>query len=73
MVAVSFDHYGPIEEQVEQADEDFLHVPSAASDFLLKPVSADTILDGEHVREHVSQLSHFHVLGVTEQELAAAG
>jgi hypothetical protein len=69
VVAVSFDHYGPIEEQVKLAVEDFSHAPTAASDFLLKPVSADAIVDAAAVRACASQLSQFQVLGVTEQEL----
>jgi hypothetical protein len=72
VVAVSFDHYGPIEEQIELAIEDFSRAPSAASDFLLKPVSADMMLDAGQVRGHASRVSQFHVLGVTEQELGCS-
>lgn len=69
VLAVSFDHYGPIERQIELACEDFTYAPSAASDFLVKPISTDALLDARCVAERAGTFSGFQVLGVTEREL----
>lgn len=69
VVAVSFDHYGPIDEQIELATQDFAKVPSAATDFLLKPLAQGKLVEPDGVREIADRLTHFQVIGVTEQEL----
>jgi hypothetical protein len=67
VIAVSFDAYCPIDEQVEQAREDFKLVPDAATDFLLKP-EMPTNTHGSFLRLG-DKLNGFDVIGVTEREL----
>ena len=67
VIAVSFDAYCSIDEQVDQASEDFKLVPNAATDFLLKPEIPTNCYGsflgyGDHLRR-------FDVIGVTEREL----
>ena len=69
VLAVSFDHYGAIELQIELASEDFTYAPSAASDFLVKPISSELLLESRDIAAYACALSHFRVLGVTEREL----
>jgi hypothetical protein len=69
VLAVSFDHYGPIEQQIELAREDFTYAPSAAADFLLKPTSTEALLEARSIADRAGALSRFQVLGVTEREL----
>jgi hypothetical protein len=69
VLAVSYDHYGPIEQQIELASEDFSHAPSAATDFLVKPFSSEMLLEVHGIAVAAEALSHFSVLGVTEREL----
>jgi hypothetical protein len=72
ILAVSFDHYGSIDDQIAHAMADFALVPTAASDFLAKPPSIDTMLDSGTLRERAHALSQFRVLGVTERELGGS-
>jgi len=69
VLAVSFDHYGAIERQIELASEDFTYAPSAASDFLVKPISSELLIESCDIAAHAGALSRFRVLGVTEREL----
>lgn len=69
VVAVSFDHYGPLAEQIDLALGDFSETPSAASDFLLKPTTTERLIDVHEIRANASRVSSFDVLGVTEREL----
>lgn len=69
VLAVSFDHYGPIERQIELAVEDFAQAPSAASDFLVKPISNELLLESREIAAHAGALARFGVLGFTEREL----
>lgn len=66
---VSFDHYGPVQEQLERAHTDFALAPSAARDFLLKPRARDFRIDATDVVTAGTSLDHVDVLGVTEKEL----
>lgn len=72
VLAVSFDHYGPIEQQIDLASEDFSYAPSAASDFLVKPVSSELLLESCAIGASAGALSRFNVLGVTERELGSS-
>ena len=69
VLAVSFDQYGPIERQIELASEDFTYAPSAASDFLVKPISTELLLETHGIAACASAFSRFCVLGATEREL----
>lgn len=68
-LVVSFDHYGPLGQQVALAQEDFAQAASAATDFLVKPDEPTRLLDIGTVLQHAAALTHFDVLGVTEKEL----
>lgn len=68
-LVVSFDHYGPLEQQVVLAREDFAQAARAATDFLVKPDDPKRLLDIAAVLTHAEELAHFDVLGVTEKEL----
>jgi hypothetical protein len=72
VLAVSFDHYGPVDQQIELAREDFACAPSAAQDFLLKPLAIDGRLDQALLREHANALGGFAVVGATEIELGGS-
>lgn len=72
VIAVSFDHYGAIEQQIDLAMEDFAVAPRAASDFLLKPSSLGKLVEVRELHDHVHGLSGFDVLGVTEEELGCS-
>ena len=67
VLSVSFDAYCSIDEQLEQAREDFKLVPNAATDFLLKPEMSSNSY-GSFLRLG-SKLNGFDVIGVTEREL----
>ncbi len=68
-LAVSFDHYGPIEEQVAHAREDFSYAITAATDFLLKPPALTIGIDLNFSPHHTLALATFDVVGVAEREL----
>jgi hypothetical protein len=69
VVAVSFDTYAPIQEQIAAARDDVLVAPSAASDFLVKPTQRGQLLDIENIASVTSAFAEFDIIGVTEKEL----
>jgi len=69
VLVVSFDHYGPLERQIELAIEDFSYAPSAGSDILVKPISNALLLDSRDIAVSAAALSRFDIIGVTEREL----
>jgi hypothetical protein len=69
VLAVSFDHYGPTEQQIVLAQEDFARAPHSATNFLLKPESLNNSLDISAILKYTRALTDFDVIGVTEKEL----
>lgn len=68
-LSVSFDHYGPIEQQIALARKDFSQTAGTETDFLVKPDDPKGLLDIPAVLEYANELAHFDVIGVTEKEL----
>jgi len=70
VIAVSYDTYASVDEQVEQAREDFAGIPGAATDFLLKPETRGDVL--RSVGALAPSLRSFDVIGITERELGTS-
>jgi len=68
-IVVSFDQYGEIREQINFAHDNFVNASSASTDILLKPKSPGDIINISVVLDHVAELTHFDVIGITEKEL----
>lgn len=69
VMAVNFDTFGPIEQQVESAREDFACAPAAAADLLLKPSERCGMIEVDVAPARLQQALEFDVLGVTDEEL----
>ncbi len=68
IMLVNFDHRGILEEQLEFASEDFSIVPSAATDFLLKPEPATEMVNISKLALCTRDLNQFDVIGITARE-----
>lgn len=68
-VAVSFDTYAPVQDQIAAAREDVAVACEAASDFLVKPKQRGQHLNIEEITAAASALAQFDVIGVTDKEL----
>jgi hypothetical protein len=72
LVAVSFDHAGPLPlvAQIEEARELFRKYPKFASDFLCKPGADSLFVDIDHLTNTIDAVvGSFSILGLTEKEL----
>ena len=72
LVAVSFDHAGPLplSMQIEEARDLFRTYPGYASDFLCKPEEGSLFVDVDKLTANIETvIGSFSILGVTEKEL----
>lgn len=69
VVAVSYDHRGPLNTQIGRAKSFFKRYPHMLSDFLIKPAAKSAALDMNEVVKVAAQLNGFGIIGVTEKEL----
>lgn len=68
-VAITYDNPGmPILDQIKNAEDYLLEIPSISLDFLAKPY-LNKVLDLSEIESGVGRLLQFDVLGVTEKEL----
>ncbi len=70
-IVVTYDHptlRRPLEEQIASATE-LSEKFAGAIEFLVKPEHEDGYLDIDKAIEHIYELVHFNVIGVTEKEL----
>jgi hypothetical protein len=72
LVVVSFDHYGPIEEQARLARDDFAAQTGVARDFLAKPTMAGESVNMDLLEANAGLLAEFDVIGITERELGGS-
>ena len=72
VIAVNFDRHGSIDDQIQSASEDFVHAPSAASDFLIKPTSKEEIVNIAQMRKYPLELSQFNAIGVAAREIGSS-
>ena len=72
VVLVNFDHAGKIGDQVTSASEDFSVIPSAATDFLVKPEPNTGLVNVAKLTTHSEALEQFDVIGVTAREAGSA-
>lgn len=68
VILVNFDHVGKLEDQIESASGDFLLVPHAASDFLIKPADETEWVNVAKLSQHLEALKQFSVIGITARE-----
>lgn len=69
-VFVSFDRYISVEEQLEHARVHAATFPNQLSCFLIKPERKTyKHINLNRISEHVNELKHFDIIGVTEKEL----
>lgn len=69
VAVVSYDHYGPLQDQYEGAVADFACC-RAAGNFLIKPTQDGQYLNPEGI--DAASLSRFSIVGVTEKELGSS-
>ena len=72
IVLVNFDRPRKIDEQVISASEDFSVVPSAATDFLVKPEPNTSLVNVAHLSTRSEDLGQFDVIGITAREAGSA-
>lgn len=63
--------YEPMIKQILDAQALFHQFPKYMYNFIIKPTSRDTYLNiDEHIIPEISKMRNFHIIGVTEKELA---
>ena len=67
-ILVNYDCPGPIDRQIQHAEEDFSHAPHAASDFLAKPESPARLVNVARLAEYSDKLRQFEIVGITGVE-----
>ena len=69
VIAVNFDRNKQLDEQIRKASQDFANAPTAASDFLIKPVSNEGRVNIPRLKQYALDLSQFDIIGVTAREI----
>ena len=72
IVLVNFDRPGAIGDQLASALQDFSLVPSAATDFLLKPEPQTELVNVAKLSTYSRDLGQFDVIGITAREAGSA-
>ena len=69
VIAVNFDRNERLDVQISRASEDFTNAPTAASNFLLKPVLDEGRLNIARLKDYALDLSQFGIIGVAAREI----
>lgn len=69
VVAVNYDRWATLEEQIKGAMEDVSCAPGAASDFLIKPTSTREIVNIPRLCHSAGELNRFDILGIAAREI----
>ena len=72
IVLVNFDHPGKIDNQVASASRDFSVIPSAATDFLIKPEPDTGLVNVAKLSTRSDDLGQFDVIGITAREAGSS-
>ena len=68
-IVVNYDRCADMEVQIESANEDFIHVPAAAKNFLIKPEAPGDLVNIAKLSRFTSDLNSYEVIGITSREL----